>query len=383
MTKHTRSSPVISLIDDIKEESKRDECLTAAVYSSIGEEYKCVRSGVGISDLNHYGKIRVTGQSAQDLINCLTLSDVTRIPINEMQSTYILSDDGAPLCEAFIGNYGDSFLVLSEGIDPAELVHLMEGASPHFFPDVQILDETDSLGVLGLDGPFSWELLKVFMGAGVIGIRYLEIVPEQSLEGIEFTLARAGKSGEYGYLLILDVAQVPALWGHLEILGKDYDLRPLGYRVLDLCKLENRFVSQHHEGKSVSNVLELNTRVMFSPDKEQHAGRKSLKQVMASGVSRRVIGVRRAEGDGEEASLENGAPVHCGGEEIGKLVNVGFSAALNCWIGLALVNADYAYVGLEYFLESAGETIGVQTVSAPFVFNRSMELRPQEESYLD
>lgn len=381
MTNQEKVSPVISVVEDVALTSNRDGCVTAEVYSSIEEEYKCVRSSVGISDLSHYGRIRVSGQSGQDLINSLTLSDVATVPINEMQSTFILADDGAPLCEAFICNYGDSYLVLSEGSDPTQLLGLMEALSEDRFPDAQVTDESGSLGVIGLDGPFSWELLKAIMGIGVIGIRYLELVPEQSLESIEFTLGRAGKSGEYGYLLICDLSEFVALWGHLTNLGKDFDMRPLGYRVLDLCKLENRFVSQHNEGKVVSNVLELNTRVMFNIDKGEHAGRDSLEKIMACGVERRVIGVRRAEGD--DAELEKGLRVSCGGEQIGELVNAGFSSVLNSWIGLALVDADYAYVGLEYSLESDKESTNAKTVSAPFVFNRSMDLRPQEESYLD
>ena len=46
-------------------------------------------------------------------------------------------------------------------------------------------------------------------------------------------------------------------------------------------------------------------------------------------------------------------------------------------IGLALVNNDVAFVGLEYNVGSRTVT----TNSAPFVYNKSMDIRPQEHSF--
>ena len=47
-----------------------------------------------------------------------------------------------------------------------------------------------------------------------------------------------------------------------------------------------------------------------------------------------------------------------------------------------MLPAAYAYVGLEYSLQSAEDAASAITASAPFIFNRSLQIRPQEDSYL-
>ena len=79
----------------------RDGCLTAASYAAGARaEYDCVRQRVGLSDLSHYAKLRVVGDLALDLLNHVVLSDLARLPINQMQVTPLVDDDGKP-CDLY------------------------------------------------------------------------------------------------------------------------------------------------------------------------------------------------------------------------------------------------------------------------------------------
>jgi glycine cleavage system aminomethyltransferase T len=236
--------------------------------------------------------------------------------------------------------------------------------------------------LLGVDGPYAWELLKSFLGLGIIGTRYLEVVPRQRIGGIDVTLCRAGKTGEYGYMLLAGADDVTTLWDALKAAGQRFELLPVGYRTADLCKMENRNISAHREGTAIGNVLELNTRTMLSRDKAAFVASDAVQAVIATGVARRIVGVTFPESvPPEQPDMTAGAPVRFAGRTIGSLANVDYSFALRRWIGLALLDAAFACVGVSYEVSTAAGPHAVQTVSAPFLFNRSLTIRPQEDSY--
>jgi aminomethyltransferase len=373
----TRASSIILHENLPPDCGERDGCATAAVYSSAEAEYTCVRERVGVQDLTHYGKIAVSGDAALELINHLILTDLARLPINQLQASIMLDENARPVCDLLIVNLGTQYLVLSEGCAPALVASRLTEAAAQF-PGVVITDRSDALGLLSLDGPYSWELLKVFLGLGVIGTRYREVVPHQMIGGVDVTLMRAGKTGEYGYLLLCTAEQTLTLWDALKGAGEKFALLPIGFRTADLCRMENRVFSQHQEGVAVGNVLELNTRAMLGRDKDDFVGRMKLEEVMAKGLSRRIIGVSFDESiDVTADQLAPGALISFGGRTVGSLVSAGYSYALKRWIGLALVEEEVACVGVNY---SIGATLA-SSVSAPFLFNKSMTIRPQEDSY--
>lgn len=361
----------------------RDSLITPAVYDTVENEYRRIRKGIALTDSSHYGKFKVEGTGAVDLINRISFADAVRVPINRMMPSYVLNEDGSLFCEMFVANYGDYYRILSEGVEPEKLFALLREEIEKRAPDTFITDETQTQSLIGLDGPYSWELLKEFMGASIIGVRYLEIVSGNQLDGIPFTLYRAGKTGEYGYLLQVDTDHVIGLWQTLLELGQRFDLRPAGYQALDLCRMENRFANMHHEAGLAKHVLELNTRVMVSRDKEDYIGRVAVEEKLDNGIERRLIGMTLEEGQIGQPSLECGDGVYSDDDKIGEIANLGFSFTLNRWIALAFLDVDYAYAGLDYRLGGQGGDYGAKTVSAPFIFNQSLRIRPQEDSYFN
>ena len=80
-------------------------------------------------------------------------------------------------------------------------------------------------------------------------------------------------------------------------------------------------------------------------------------------------------------SIAPGVPVSLGSRPIGTMVNTAWSFTLNRWIGLALIEEELACVGVEYDVQTPLGPLTAATVSAPFLFNKSLSIRPQEDSY--
>ncbi len=71
---------------------------------------------------------------------------------------------------------------------------------------------------------------------------------------------------------------------------------------------------------------------------------------------------------------EIGTKLSIEGEVVGEVVNTGFSYMLGKSIGLALISNELAYVGIDFHVGPSNRV--VTTVAAPFVYNKSLSIRP-------
>jgi glycine cleavage system aminomethyltransferase T len=355
----------------------RNGCAVVARYTSVEEEHRRLRAGIGLTDYSYFGKFSFTGPGALELANRVSLVDVVRLPINKIAPSFMLNPDGSVLCEAYVANRGDGYVLLTEGRNPEVVLECITEEAGRVEGRVEIEDLTRSTALIGLDGPFAWELAKEFFGMRILGVRYLDVVPGQRIDDIPVTVYRAGKTGEYGYWMQVEVERAVEVWDRLLEAGNEFDLEPSGYEAVDLCKLENRFVNMEREGAMASNVLELNTRILVDPEKGEYRGSDGVDDAV---VTRRLIGLHVDAGSVAPAI---GAEVQYQGTTIGAVANSGFSYTLGKTIAVVLMDEAYAYVGLDYDVRTEEGMCPAHTVSAPFVLNRSLTIRPQEHSYLD
>lgn len=356
-----------------------DECEVPIRFGAVEKEYACVRNGVGLSDNSHYGKFRLSGPSALEAVNFINLADISRLAVNKATQSYLLQPDARVLSDVYVLNQGGNYLLLTEGAPPAA-VGAAIAQSCQTVSAGEPQDLTTSHALVGLDGPFAWELLKALIGVKVLGTRYLEVLGGQKIGQVPVTVLRAGKTGEFGYLLMTEAANAQSLWEQLIQAGQAFDVLPCGIETIDLCKLENRIVNVRKEGAMAANALELNCRVMVGREKDDYVGRDVIEAARRDGIRRRLIGLTIAEaGAGNLPAV--GSEIQHQGETIGVLANTGYSYTLGQAIGVGFINTPYAYVGLDYELKTPTGSLGAHTTSAPMILNRSISIRPQEDSY--
>jgi aminomethyltransferase len=354
----------------------RDGCETALRFDTLEREYRRVRETIAISDASHYGKFKISGPEALTLLDRVNFIDVSRIPIQKMGLSLMLEADGRVMADTYIYNRGADYLLLTEGREPEAIAEVLNAAAAEI-GDVEMTDQTRSLAMIDLSGPYSWELLKELAGMRIVGLRYMEAYEKQKIADIPVSILRAGKTGEFGYLLLVSEDQAAALWTVLVEASKAFKGAVCGTEALDLCRLENRFMNPRREGLEAANPLELNYRVMISRDKPEYTGREALTEALDAGVSRRVVGLAF---DGEGVPPV-GTPIVLGEEAVGIVVNAAHSIGLGKPIGLALIESPAAYVGLDFRAEAEGATWQARSVSAPFMMNRSSAIRPNEDSF--
>ncbi len=373
----TWNSPLFDQYGSSFKAGQNDGCQCAASFTDFESEYKAIRDSVAISDNCHYGKFRISGADALDVVNGLVMADIARLAIGRATWTFMLNEDASPVCDVYVVCAGDEYLVFSEGVAPSTVKEQLEAAAEGHSAKVE--DQTQEMALIGLDGPYAWELLKDLVGVRVLGLRYLEFLERQPLGDGQAYVIRAGKTGEFGYQILVPAAQVADVWAKLKEAGKAYDAEYVGYEALLQCRLENRFINMHREGVEASNPLELNCRVMVDREKEDYVGADSLLKAMEGAAEKRIVGMV-IEGDASHTPAL-GADVTVEDQVFGRIVNAGYSPLLGKPVALALLDASVSYAGLDFDVQAADGSVSAKTVSAPFVFNKSLVIRPQEDSY--
>ena len=332
----------------------------------LPELVPALRSSVALSRLDHVRYLRVRGDGAHQAIDRvfprrLYLRD------GQLVQSVLLDDQASVFADCYLGSDQDEFFLLAEGPGPDELVEHLQRHSEGI-DDVEIVNEGETHALIGVDGPYAWELIARLVGQEVIGLPYQTFFHFDQL-----ICCRAGKTGEYGYAIIVAREHAEAVRGELADLGRPLDVAEAGLEALDLCALENWFFNIRGEGHRDLTPLELQLQWRVSRRKS-YVGSEALQRRREQGVGRRVTSVA------SDAPIEVGDVVSCDGVTVGEIVNAAFSPLREDWVGLALLDMEYAFPDITT-LRIAEAATAVRSVSPPFINNRSLYVNPQVHSY--
>src|SRR5687768_6584501 len=80
--------------------------------SGIRAEHLAVRSGAGVFDLSHMGRLYVRGPDALELVQWLATNDAGRLAEGRAQYSLICGERGQILDDIIVYNLGDQFLLV-------------------------------------------------------------------------------------------------------------------------------------------------------------------------------------------------------------------------------------------------------------------------------
>ncbi len=331
------------------------------------EPLHALRHSAALSRLDDVRYVRFEGPGAWDAVDRLCASDLF-LRDGQLLLGLLLDERARPFADCYVGRDDEAYFLLLEGPTAAELRehlarHLPAGTA------AAVRDLTEEVRILGLDGPFAWELLGAIAGPDSIGLPYLTFFHRD-----DWLVYRAGRTGEYGYGLVVPAAAAPALEARIVAAGAAFDLALADRAALGQCALENWFFDIRREGRADVTPIELQLQWRVSPRKA-FVGDDALRRHRAAGIRQRLT------------ALVGPGPYHAGdvvrlaGAAIGRLVNAGASEARGDWAALALLDLEWAYPGLSLEVERGDATVPARSVSPPLLNNRSLHVSPQLHSY--
>lgn len=348
--------------------------------SALKSEIDAVRRSASLSDMPHISALRVRGEDAFDALDALVPADLF-IRDGQMLHSLLLDPQGAPRADLYLCRDDEEFIMLAEGMDAAEIREYAGNHLPSRL-DVSFEDLGETHEVYSLNGPYCWEVLAEWMGPDIVGIPYLTFFRLEGkglIEGIDDwepigVCFRAGKTGEYGYDLLVEREHAAKALERLTLIGESLELRRVGLSALDQCALENGFFNVRAAVWTGLTPLELQLQWRISYRKE-YVGAAALRERRAKGASQRTTHCLAAR------SIAPGDVVTLKGKPAGTIHVAGYSSTREQWIGQALLHRHVAHAGIDHFLVHHGDmSIPLRTLSAPVINNRSLYVDPRRHS---
>lgn len=350
-------------------------------FSSLEAEVSAIRGSVALSALPHMTALRVMGDAAYDALDRICAAELS-VRDGRMRPTLLLRPDGSILADLYLCRDDEDFLLLAEGTGPGELAdhirsHLLPGE------DVSIEDLGETHDFIALQGPFAPELLASLEGPEILGFPYLTLA---RLSGDRLVF-RAGKTGEFGYDMLVPKPSAKALWGRLLEAGAALDIRPAGALALWHTALENWFFTIHREGRAAPAWLKapispielgLQWRVSY---RKKFVGSDTLASRKAADPSQiQKTQIYRATAIESDHPITEGEEIFFNDCPIGAVLRAERSATLSYCIGIGLLEVAYAHSGVDRYRSGAAR-VPLRTVSAPFINNLSLYVNPAKHTF--
>ena len=333
---------------------------------SRAEDILRLRTAAALSRLEGQHFLRFRGDGCYEALNHVYARDIY-LRDGELSHGVLLDTEAHVMADCYLASDDEAFFLVA---DVAPHVDLLAHISQHTsgIGDVEVVEETAGVRFLAVDGPYAWEVMVRLVGQEVIGLPYLSFF---RFDGA--ICYRAGRTGEYGYVLIVPAGEAESMWERLVHASEGVDATVVGADVLDQCALEGWFFNIHREGRGDVTPLELQLQWRTSRQKT-FVGSEALARGRARGITRRLTCLRA------EGPVRDGDILRRNGAQIGTLCNAGHSPTLEAWVALALVDLEYAVPGIED-LRVGEDRVPAGTVRPPVVNNRSLYVNPQVHSY--
>lgn len=339
--------------------------------SDFSSEYKYIRNTAGLTDFSFMQMYTIPEDSGIDFFDDLLAGNVAKVRFGRMLHTFLADDEGTIIADCYIANNDEELVLLCESIVSDE--ELQAVFEKHGAEEAGLQNVTRSHGLLGIDGFKAWSVVKDVFGVDILGLPYLSI-EMYPFEDSEIRLFRAGKTSEFGYLLMAPNELCESLFGRLYDAVKKCEGGLCGVSVHNDLRLEGRFFNIFAEGARVKDPLKLGLQWMIDFDKEKFSGSKEILSRREAGLTQKIIGIR--SGAGAEA-FAPGSALFSNGDQVATIEAACYSPILDCRVGLALFPVDIAFSGLTFRLGSS-DGPEVRTISMPPIMPKSLTVKLDE-----
>ncbi len=288
-------------------------------------EHTAVRTGVGVFDVSHLGKLAVTGPGAAAFVDSCFTADLGKIGPGQAQYTLCCAPDGGVLDDVIVYLVGpDEVLAVPNAANAATVAALLRDAAP---AGIEITDRHRDLAVLAVQGPASAALFStLFAGfSGVAGLDYMAFTDAGSTR-----VCRTGYTGEHGYELLVPWASAGEVWDGIVAAGAT----PCGLGARDTLRTEMGYPLHGQDLSPQITPVQAGSGWAVGWSKPAFWGRDALLAEKEAGPPRRLRGLR-ATGRGVPRP---GMDVLAGGERVGVTTSGTFSPTLKTGIALALID---------------------------------------------
>lgn len=303
-------------------------------YAGITEEHNAVRQHCGVFDVSHMGEVNISGADAEKYVNHIFTNDVSGAADGQIFYGMMCRENGGTVDDLLVYKRGDNnfLLVINASNIDKDVEWILSNAGGY---EVEIVNLSDSLGELAVQGPESEEVLAQVLGIDCKELRFYTFT-EMLLDGEHILVSRTGYTGEDGFEIYADHDIIRNLWQQLMDSGQ---CAPCGLGCRDTLRFEVGLPLYGDElSEDITPVMAgLSMFVKF--DKPEFIGREALLKQKAEGAGRKLVGLEL---------LDRAIPRHgyevldADGNVVGEITTGYRGISVDKSLAMAMVDADYA-----------------------------------------
>ena len=329
-------------------------------FTDSYQEHCAVRKGVGVIDLSHRGRLRLTGSDRAAYLHRIISNDVEGLSVGEGNYATILTNRGKIIADMSVYVCEDSIDIETN----AETTSILYQELDKYLiaDDVTIEDFTERTGAVGVHGPAAAELLRTVYGFDVGDLpEYHSFVDE--IDGRRIVCVRANETGEVGYNLYTPTESIESLWDTLLTKGRAFSAEPVGLSALNSLRIEAGIPRYGAElGDSVfPGEAELEQAISF--EKGCYIGQEIVARMKYRGHPNRLL---RGFELATDIPPQSGDRLFDGDKEIGWMTSAIVSPTLGKTIGMGYIRVAFTDEGSQVAVETQGGQVDATVRLLPF-----------------
>ena len=328
-------------------------------FTGIIAEHKQVRSAAGLFDVSHMGNIMITGPKAQDMVQLLVTSDISKLRDEQISYTLMCYEDGGVVDDFLVYKYSTEKFMLV--VNAANIDKDYEWMKKHQIADCQIENESDKYAIIALQGPKSEEVLQPLCTGDLAKLKQFYFLSATEVAGCPALVSRTGYTGERGFEIYLASADAAKVWQEILSHGGD-QVAPIGLGARDTLRFETKLPLYGPELSPTITPLEAGLKFFVHLDKGEFIGRDALKQQAEAGLPRKLVEIEMVG----RGIPRTDYPVLKDGKQIGHITTGAYAPTLDKNLGLALIDSQYAKPGEEVEIQVRKRAVAARVAKGLF-----------------
>ena len=336
-------------------------------FTGINDEHLAVRKCAGVFDVSHMGEIWVKGPKALDLLQRITINDVSKLFPGKVQYSCMPNGRGGIVDDILVYKFTDEkyMLCVNAANTDKDWAHICrEGEAFGMRPGTELENASDDICQLAVQGPLAMKIVQKLVDHPVEQMPYYTF-EQTEVAGCEAILSITVYTDSAACEIYAYNADADRLWEALWKAGEEYGLKNIGLGARDTLRLEKGFCLYGNDIDDTTSPLEagLGWITKFAEGKE-FIDRPLLEKQKAEGVTRRLVGFKMIDRGIPRHGYEIAAP---DGTRIGHVTSGTMSPCMKVGFGLGYVTPEYAKAGTEIAVVVREKPLRAEVVKIPFV----------------